>query len=1288
MKGDFSRHTFKPEKHYSGVRMQQGRVLLDADWNEQVDIANHRLETEAGDAIGLCGAPEDNAGFKIEVVGGKELNILAGRDQDNGIIPGRFYVDGILCEIDKDYKFTDQPDLRHVPLPAPSPNAAAFYLAYLDVWQHHLTVLDDADLHEVALEAPDTTTRTKTVWQVKLLPLTIPESEAHCGKDFAEWKNLTKPRAVRLAAQATPLASVSTDPCAVAPKAGFSGVANQLYRVEIHTPGPLGTAKFKWSRDNGSIVGRVKEIDPGANMIVLCEPPRDDRLAFQRNDWVEVINDDQERRREAGILARLNYQTQGTSLIYDPDSVTPPGAMPRVEPPSDDNPKTWKVRKWHPAETAAALTSSHWQELGKDGVEVMFDDKGAGDKEYKVGDYWLIPARTVTGNVDWPVDGAPKSLEPFGIKHHYCRLAICKLDQNGNWHVDDDCRPIFTPLVDQINLFYLSGDGQEAMPGEILPQPLRVGVANGLRRVAGARVKFEVKEGRGSLYKDKNGQTPFSSPAQTDQNGIVECYWKLGGRHEKNPYIKNQYVEVTLLDASGAATHLSVRFNANLSLSSEVVYDVLPCGNLPLEPPTVQSLLRSLPGWPVLDANGNTSVRYVLDTLLCMLNARHLPFLDQCENAPYEFGNWQTIDGALQTNTAHLAANTTDRRQFVPLLAQTLPCLRHRDGRNYSFAIPYPTGLVFDGRYIWAGSVAETRLYRIDELANDPAGRIKAIETTGLTYYGAFDGERVWFTSPYKIAGTDPNDQVFFINTGDANPTAQALRVGMFPVGISFDGVCMWVANYLSKTVSIILAGEQTVIRTITLRGEDGKPVAPTNLAFDGRYMWIGGEPGSIFRVKKTENGLWADPELVDDQLEIFPRELAFDGSHLWVVNCFDESKPPIYKIDVHTLAVTRLDDSRADIHGAVFDGRHIWLQAANSLTSHLRDVYSRLAPGTRTLKTWAVGHDATVLFKDGKNSWQRQNVPAEVTANLNAIFFIDGEIGWAVGNDATILRTINGGTTWTQATPPAETTSHLHGVFFNDNLNGWVVGDHDLILATTDGGKSWKKQNATTTAANLHGVHFINQKNGWVVGSHAAILATNDGGEHWTKQNPPPGVSAHLRDVYFLFVNPDLVKGWAVGQNGVILLTTDGGKNWSIQASIIITEHLNAVHFTASGLFGWVVGNNATLLNTRDGGVNWEKVSPLTPVTAHLNGLHLTTDTIGHIVGAGATILINDDTPRDWKISSPPDDAGLMRKVDAGTNNNAGVISLDRPPLNGVFDGTHLWLSMANHRVQKWLVG
>ena len=65
MKGDFTRMTFDPKKHYNGVLMQQGRVQLDADWNEQADIAAHRTETETVDTIGACGTPIDQPGFTL-----------------------------------------------------------------------------------------------------------------------------------------------------------------------------------------------------------------------------------------------------------------------------------------------------------------------------------------------------------------------------------------------------------------------------------------------------------------------------------------------------------------------------------------------------------------------------------------------------------------------------------------------------------------------------------------------------------------------------------------------------------------------------------------------------------------------------------------------------------------------------------------------------------------------------------------------------------------------------------------------------------------------------------------------------------------------------------------------------------------------------------------------------------------------------------------------------------------------------------------------------------------------
>ena len=67
MKGDFSRRTFARGKHYSAVLLQQGRVQLDADWNESQAIHEYRSETMARDVVGVSGAPTIDPGFLIQI---------------------------------------------------------------------------------------------------------------------------------------------------------------------------------------------------------------------------------------------------------------------------------------------------------------------------------------------------------------------------------------------------------------------------------------------------------------------------------------------------------------------------------------------------------------------------------------------------------------------------------------------------------------------------------------------------------------------------------------------------------------------------------------------------------------------------------------------------------------------------------------------------------------------------------------------------------------------------------------------------------------------------------------------------------------------------------------------------------------------------------------------------------------------------------------------------------------------------------------------------------------------
>jgi len=165
MKGDFSRHAFDPRDHYSGVLLQQGRLLLDAEWNAQVLIQQHRTETETRDVVGPSGAPGEDAGFALS----------AGADGALRIGSGRYYVGGRLCENDaaEAVPYAAQPDLPDPPDVAPILQGSRLKLGLAALVAHHrhLTGVEAPDILEPALGGPDTSTRLKTTWQVRVVPL-------------------------------------------------------------------------------------------------------------------------------------------------------------------------------------------------------------------------------------------------------------------------------------------------------------------------------------------------------------------------------------------------------------------------------------------------------------------------------------------------------------------------------------------------------------------------------------------------------------------------------------------------------------------------------------------------------------------------------------------------------------------------------------------------------------------------------------------------------------------------------------------------------------------------------------------------------------------------------------------------------------------------------------------------------------------------------------------------------------------------------------------------------------
>jgi hypothetical protein len=452
MKGDFTRDTFDPAKHFSRVLLQQGKVQLDADTNEQTAILLHYIRTLAADLIGPFAGPgpdRNNLGFTISVLPGK---VFDPSNPDFSISKGRYYVDGILCENDEN-NLTYRTQNRYPNPPLPTLAEGENYLVYLDVWERHISYIDDDTIREKALGGPDTASRAEVLSQVKLQGpvdgITFPDEN---NFNLNEWTKLVElwqsSSSGCLKAKVKP-SDIPNSPCVEAPDVKYRGLENQLYRVEIHNPGTAGAgATFKWSRDNGSVVTRIVDgTFAGTSCTVECSK------GFESGNliWVEFSNDEQELRGEPGTLVKVT-KLENKVLTLD-SSPSPQTSVPGEKWPT-------KVRRWDQIHTnslslapdgtiitpdgTVKITENNDPNLGwivlEGGLQIQFQSTAI---KYRTGDYWLIPARVAMGDIEWPVrldngkvfhypDGTvdPIPKPPFGVRHHYAPLALLR-NQNG-----------------------------------------------------------------------------------------------------------------------------------------------------------------------------------------------------------------------------------------------------------------------------------------------------------------------------------------------------------------------------------------------------------------------------------------------------------------------------------------------------------------------------------------------------------------------------------------------------------------------------------------------------------------------------------------------------------------------------------------------------------------------------------------------------------------------------------------------------------------------------------------
>jgi photosystem II stability/assembly factor-like uncharacterized protein len=156
---------------------------------------------------------------------------------------------------------------------------------------------------------------------------------------------------------------------------------------------------------------------------------------------------------------------------------------------------------------------------------------------------------------------------------------------------------------------------------------------------------------------------------------------------------------------------------------------------------------------------------------------------------------------------------------------------------------------------------------------------------------------------------------------------------------------------------------------------------------------------------------------------------------------------------------------------------------------------------------------------------WQKLNSGTQ--EELNAIYFINKDIGYTCGRNGYVGKTTNGGSSWTDIS--ISKAFKLHDLYFIDSLTGYVVGLNALIYKTIDGGINWTEDRPITGETEIKSVCFKDTSYGVAVGEEGKIFIYDNG--QWRKQSLSNRVN--LNDV-------------EINKDGFAIIAADSGKIYS----------------------------------------------------------------------------------------------------------------------------------------------
>ncbi|MGP9801055.1 WD40/YVTN/BNR-like repeat-containing protein [Rheinheimera sp. NSM] len=254
------------------------------------------------------------------------------------------------------------------------------------------------------------------------------------------------------------------------------------------------------------------------------------------------------------------------------------------------------------------------------------------------------------------------------------------------------------------------------------------------------------------------------------------------------------------------------------------------------------------------------------------------------------------------------------------------------------------------------------------------------------------------------------------------------------------------------------------------------------------------------------------------------------------------------------------------------------------------------------------VGERGHILFSDDATNWTQAQVP--VQANLNSVFFVNKERGWAVGHDATILLTEDAGASWQIQHFAPQTDKPLFDIYFSGPQQGIAVGAYGMFLRTEDGGNSWQPhfhiellqeedreyleelketdpdsyQSESEALLPHFNRLFADGNVLYMVGEAGFVAKSTDMGTSWQR------LDEFYNGSLFDLIRTPQMSLLAAGLRGHAFLSSDQGNSWQ-QIMLTETATLNSAFAAPDGAI-YLVGNAGSLLVSRDGGATFTDYS------------------------------------------------------------------------------------------------